>query len=288
MNFEIIKFILILVTLGLVIGCSDDEEPMAPPPMMEIDPPSAEFGMNQTVQIASIVSIDGSASMGAGMLGFDWMVTDPNDDVVMLADETAAMITFDATIEGNYSITLAVTNDGGTTMQSGTVEVLNPTFTTADQMGRPAINTVFNFFGDADTKNGYNLTTPDGGNASISAFSGILDALQGYIGLDPQSYVNVLGLDNETTASVLTTDVLMSNKNFSTTYGPSDLNDLRLGENLLNGRGLNDDVVDVTLILTFAGDLSDLSPLQSGLIGDNVNGNDRETSDQFPYLASPH
>jgi len=80
----------------------------------------------------------------------------------------------------------------------------------------------------------------------------------------------------------------MSNKNFSTTYGPSDLNDLRLGENLLNGRGLNDDVVDVTLILTFAGDLSDLSPLQSGLIGDNVNGNDRETSDQFPYLASPH
>jgi len=61
---------------------------------------------------------------------------------------------------------------------------------------------------------------------------------------------------------------LRSNINFSSTYGPSDLSDLRLGKNLLNGRGLNDDVVDVTLILTFAGDLSNLSSLEAGLIGD--------------------
>ena len=287
MQFSNIKYILFLFALLTLTSCSDDEDPIMPP-MMQIDPPTAAFGMNQTVQIASTVTIDGSASMGVGTLSYAWTVLDPNNMVVSLTDNTSPMISFDANIEGSYNISLEVTNDSGTAMQSGTVQVENPSFTTADQMGRPAINTVFNFFGDAATKNGYNLTTPDGGNADAAAFQGILDALQGYIGLDPSTYVNVLGLDNATTASVLSTDVLMSHKNFSSTYGPSDLNDLRLGENLLNGRGLNDDVVDVTLILTFAGDLSNLSSLQTGLIGDNVSGNDKTHSDQFPYLASPH
>jgi len=287
MKQHILKYALFLFAFTTIISCSDDMEPIMPP-MMEIDPPSVAFGMNQTVPIASTVTIDGSATMGVGALAYEWTVLDPNSMEVNVNNGTTSMINFEANLEGSYSITLAVTNDGGTAMQTGTVQVQNPSFATADQMGRPAINTVFNFFGDADAKNGYNQTSPAGGNAEVSAFQGILDALQGYIGLDPSTYVNVLGLDNATTASVLTTDVLMSNKDFSSTYGPADLNDLRLGENLLNGRGLNDDVVDVTLILTFAGDLSNLSSLQAGLIGDNVSGNDKENSDQFPYLASPH
>lgn len=163
------------------------------------------------------------------------------------------------------------------------------TYSTMDQMGRPAINTVFNYFGDATVKNGYNQSTPQGGNAATADFEFILDNLQAYIGLDPDTYTNVLGLDNATTASVLTVDVLMSNKDFATTYGPSDLNDIRLGENVLNGRGLSDDVVDVTLILAFAGnDLSAMNATQMGLIADNVNGNDKSFVNTFPYLAAPH
>lgn len=165
----------------------------------------------------------------------------------------------------------------------------NSTYTTVDQMGRPAINTVFNYFGSAEVKNNYNLTTPEGGNANPSDFEGILAALQTYIGLDPGTYQNVLGLDNITTATVLATDVLMSNKGFPTTYGPSDLNDIRVGENVLNGRGLSNDVVDVTLILAFAGnDLSNMTATQMGLISDHVQANDKSFASAFPYLAAPH
>ena len=282
-NFKL--YILLMLSI-LIISCGDDDEPM----MMEeiIDPPTVNLSMNQTVQIATTVSIDGSASTGEGSLSYNWSVTDPNGNAVALSNNTVEMISFDANIEGDYDISLEVMNDGGMDSKSGLVTVLNPEFTRADQMGRPAINTVFNFFGDADTKNGFNMTNPEGGNVDSELFKAIFDALQGYIGLDASTYTNVLGLDNATTSSVLATDVLMSNKNFSSTYGPSDLDDLRLGENLLNGRGLNDDVVDVTLILAFAGDLTNLSDLQAGLISDNVSSNDKMHSDQFPYLAAPH
>jgi len=157
-------------------------------------------------------------------------------------------------------------------------------------MGRPAINTVFNFFGDEDTKNGYNLILPvEGDTSNTTAFTGIFDALQSYIGLDPDTYTNILGLDNATTASVLATDILGSNKTASTTYGPSNLNNIVLGQNVLNGRGLGDDVIDVTLILTFAGDdLNNLSGLQPGLISDNVDANDKAFLNVFPYLAAPN
>jgi len=283
-NFKI--YILAILSVVMISCSDDDDEPMMMEPM--VDPPSAMIGMNQTVPIASTVNIDGSTTTGEGAISYSWEVTDPNGSNVALSNATGAMISFDANVEGDYGISLTATNDGGMNTTMGTVTVLNPTFTTADQMGRPAINTVFNFFSDGDTKNAFNTTTPEGGNVDVASFKGILDVLQGYIGLDASTYTNVLGLDNETTATVLATDVLMSNKNHPSTYGPSDLGDLRLGENLLNGRGLNDDVVDVTLILAFGGDLTDLTSLQAGLIGDNVPANDKMHSDQFPYLAGPH
>jgi hypothetical protein len=150
-------------------------------------------------------------------------------------------------------------------------------YTTVDQMGRPAINTVFNYFGTATVKNGYNMTLPSNGASNATAFKGIFDALQGYIGLDADAYTNILGLDNATTAGVLAVDVLGSNKSAASAYGT------------LNGRALGDDVVDVTLILTFGGpDLDMTNDIQKGLIGDNVNANDKSFSNSFPYLASPH
>ena len=284
-----IKNTAILFCLALLVttaSCKEDEpdEPTVP----EVEAPQANAGADQTVDIEKAVTLDGSSSMGDNIT-YAWTVTDPSGGTVTLEGGDSAMPSFVAMQAGDYEATVTVTNAGGTASAMTTISVENPTFATADQMGRPAINTVFNFFGDADTKNGYNRTLPTEGAANATAFQGILDALQGYIGLDPGSYTNVLGLDNATTATVLATDVLGSNKTASSTYGPADLNNLMLGQNVLNGRGLADDVVDVTLILAFAGnDLANLSDLQTGLIGDFVGANDKEFLTSFPYLAAPH
>lgn len=152
------------------------------------------------------------------------------------------------------------------------------TYTTVDQMGRPAINTVFNFFGDAATKNGYNQTLPSMGSSNADDFKAILDALQTYIFLDPAEFENILGIDNATLASVLAVDVLQSDKSSASAYGS------------LNGRALGDDVVDVTLLLAFADQSTAGSDNQvkDGVSSDNVDSNDKTFGSTFPYLASPH
>ncbi len=160
----------------------------------------------------------------------------------------------------------------------GGMELDNSTYATVDQMGRPAINTVFNFFGTSDVKNAYNLTLPSNGSNNSTAFAGILDALQTYIGLDPNEFENILGIGNDALAGVLAVDVLQSNKNAASSYGT------------LNGRTLSDDVIDVTLTLAF-GDQSTVgstNAVKDGLVSDNVDANDKSFSNTFPYLASPH
>lgn len=280
-----INYILTILTLSLFAfaGCKDDDDSG-----MFIPAPQANAGADQTVDIEKTVVLDASASTGDN-LTYEWMVTDPNGSMVNLTGAMTATSTFVATEEGTYTATLVTTNSGGSSTATSSIVVNNPTYVIADQMGRPAINTVFNFFASAEDKNNYNMTMPEDGNADPAAFETILDALQDYIGLDSDTYKNVLGLDNTTTATVLATDVLMSNKNFASTYGPASLTDIKLGENVLNGRGLTDDVVDVTLILAFAGDdLSNMNATQMGLISDNVQSNDKDFTSTFPYLASPH
>lgn len=281
-----LKYILSAFSLALLIivtGCSSDDDGGE-----VVMAPEANAGTNQTVDIEKTVILDASASTGES-LTYDWMVEAPNGSTITVENSMTAQASFVASMAGTYTATLTTTNAGGSSTSTTKIMVENPTYAIADQMGRPAINTVFNFFGNADTKNGYNMTTPEGGNANPADFEGILDALQEYIGLNSDTYTNVLGLDNTTTASVLATDVLMSNKDFPTTYGPSDLNNISVGENVLNGRYLANDVVDVTLILALAGDdLNNMSATQMGLISDNVQENDKSFSSTFPYLASPH
>ncbi len=160
----------------------------------------------------------------------------------------------------------------------GGMEMESAAYATVDQMGRPGINTVFNFFGTAAVKNGYNTTLPSNGSNNATAFAGILDALQTYIGLDPNEFENILGIGNDALAGVLAVDVLQSDKNAASAYGT------------LNGRTLSDDVIDVTLILAF-GDQSSAgagNTVKDGLVSDNVDANDKSFSNSFPYLATPH
>ena len=140
------------------------------------------------------------------------------------------------------------------------------TYTQNDQMARPAINTVFV---GAARKNEFNTTVPSQMNGLFNAqFQTVLTNF-GYM-------TNILALDKPTFASVLAADVLNVKMNGTTTFYD--------GTNVLTGRALSDDVIDVELTLIFGGAAGSANPT---LTSDNVNSNDKAFSTTFPYMASP-
>jgi len=139
-----------------------------------------------------------------------------------------------------------------------------------DQTARPAINTVFN--STDNDKNVFNVTPPSQQASQFAPdFTGRLNAL------NPGYTMNALGQDDDAFTGLLATDVL----NVSTT-GKTTFFD---GANVLTGRALEDDVIDVELLLIFGGPDGTANP---GLTSDNVGSNDKAFSNSFPYLASPH
>jgi len=140
------------------------------------------------------------------------------------------------------------------------------TYIQADQMARPAINTVFV---GSPRKNEFNTTTPSSMNAAFKTdFIAKLTAF-GYSS-------NILGLNADAFAGVLVTDVLNVKLNGTTTFYD--------GTNVLTGRALADDVIDTELTLIFGGSTGASNP---GLTSDHVNGNDKAFLATFPYLADP-
>jgi hypothetical protein len=137
-----------------------------------------------------------------------------------------------------------------------------------DQMARPAINTVFV---DASEKDKFNTTIPSAMGAAFQAkFKTKLLALNaGYT-------TNALTQTADQLTTLLATDVL----NVSTT-GKTTFFD---GTNVLTGRALADDVIDVELLLLFGGPAGTSNPT---LTKDNVAANDKAFLTTFPYLASP-
>ncbi|MDW3196057.1 MAG: DUF4331 family protein [Cytophagales bacterium] len=269
-------FFAVLVCI-VAFSCKDDND------TIQIE---ANAGSDLTGTIESLIMLDGSGTEGT-TLSYQWEVTSPSGASVNVNDATMATASFRATEVGTYDVLLTVTTGGVNSTDELAVVISNVSYAQEDIMGRPGINTVFNFFSDED-KDAYNKLVPSEGSANAEHFKGILNTLQTYIGLDAAAYTNVLGLDNETTASVLSVDVLNCNKEASSTYGPSDLGNIELFNNVLNGRRLQDDVIDVTLILAFFGDGNTGNELVPGLISDNVQANDKEFLNTFPYLATPH
>jgi len=158
-------------------------------------------------------------------------------------------------------------NNSGDATKAGGVPPQQEVYVQGDQMARPAINTVFV---GSSRKNEFNTTTPTAMDAAFKTdFISKLTAF-GYT-------TNILGLDKNTFASVLVTDVL----NASTTGVTSFYN----GTQVLTGRALADDVIDVELTLIFGGATGAANP---GLTSDHVNGNDKPFLASFPYMASPH
>ncbi|MDG5492198.1 DUF4331 domain-containing protein [Psychroserpens sp. SPM9] len=146
------------------------------------------------------------------------------------------------------------------------------TFAQQDQMGRPAINTVFVDMAD---KNMFNTTIPSNQGA---AFQTKFEAK--LLALNPGYTTNALTWDAATFTGALATDVLTVSLNGTTTFFD--------GTNVLTGRALADDVINVELTLIFGGpDALTGNPTNPGLINDNVDGNDKPFLSTFPYLASP-
>lgn len=143
------------------------------------------------------------------------------------------------------------------------------TYTQEDQMGRPAINTVFVSSGSKDE---FNVTTPSEQSATFQPmFESTL------LALNPGYTTNALGMDASTFTSALATDVLNVSLDGTTTFYD--------GTNILTGRALADDVITVELLLIFGGPDFSENPDFSD---DHVDSNDKEFLTSFPYLASPH
>jgi len=139
-----------------------------------------------------------------------------------------------------------------------------------DQMGRPAINTVFVSSADKDVFNG---TTPSAMNAAFqSKFQARL------LALNPGYTTNALTWDAATFTGALATDVLTASTTGTTTFFDGN------PANTLSGRTLADDVINVELLLIFGGPTGGSNPT---LTNDHVDANDKAFLATFPYEAAP-
>jgi hypothetical protein len=137
-----------------------------------------------------------------------------------------------------------------------------------DQVGRPGIATVFVNTPDKDN---FNVTIPSVMNAAYQPkFQTKL------LALNPGYTTNILGLSAAQFTGVLATDVLNVSTTGKTTYFD--------GTNVLTGRMLNDDVIDISLTLVFGGPNGKANPT---LTSDHVDHNDKPFLPAFPYEAAP-
>jgi hypothetical protein len=163
----------------------------------------------------------------------------------------------------------------GTACKKKKEEVAPETVTTygqKDQAARPGIATVFV---PAAKKDQYNVTIPSMRAMAPTRFDTVFS--NRLLALNPAYTTNILNLNATQFAGVLSTDVLnVDLSGVPTTYYN--------GTQVLTGRNLTDDVIDVSLILIFGGPSGISNPT---LTSDHVNANDKTFSTTFPYLASP-
>ena len=188
---------------------------------------------------------------------------------VQCTDDDDNVITQETCTDGILNGDETEIDCGGTACEPcGQTLDFSGTYMQEDQMGRPGINTVF---GTDGFKDAFNVTVPSQMQAEFQArFETRLLALNaGYT-------TNALGLNAETFTTVLSNDVLWLAQSGITTYFN--------GTEILTGRALSDDVIDVSLLLIFGGADGSENP---GLTSDGVPTNDVGFSSSFPYLAGP-
>ncbi|REG96127.1 DUF4331 family protein [Flavobacterium aquicola] len=159
-------------------------------------------------------------------------------------------------------------NDDNNTNTGNEMMDFSGTYVQQDQMARPAINTVF--IASGQPKDDFNAAIPSAmGSKYQSIFQSRLMAL------NPAYDMNALGQSAAAFTGLLATDVL----NVSTTKKTTFFD----GTNVLTGRALADDVIDVELLLIFGGSAGTSNPQ---LTSDHVDANDIAFGTNFPYLAT--
>jgi hypothetical protein len=164
-------------------------------------------------------------------------------------------------------------DDNGSGGTTATTPDFSGIYAQQDQMGRPAVNTVFV---GAASKNTFNVTTPSDQSAAFqSMFQTNLEGLSPAFA-NPGDRNALMQTSAEFTG-LLATDVLNLSLDGETTFynGTSGA--------VLTGRKLEDDVITVELLLIFGGEDFTENPQLSN---DNVDANDKPFSESFPYLAS--
>jgi hypothetical protein len=156
-----------------------------------------------------------------------------------------------------------------------TEQLISGSWVARDQMGRPAINTVFNH--TAADKEQFNVTPPsqqatvDGGKFVTN----VKDTLLALSALDTEGPYTTG--EAAALAGVLIPDVLTYDT-ATHAVGP------------LNGRRLTDDVIDVELNITTGGDPLGLFPERNGTGGvpSDCVGPHSDYQSSWPYLGIPH
>lgn len=166
-----------------------------------------------------------------------------------------------------FATTLLVSCDNNGDSSAASLD-FSGNYVQQDQMARPAINTVF--IASGAPKDAFNSAIPSAMGASYqSIFQSRLLALNsGYT-------TNALGQTAAQLTGLLATDVLGVDKTKKTTFFD--------GTNVLTGRALADDVIDVELLLIFGGPAGTSN---AALTSDHVNANDKAFTASFPYLAT--
>ena len=162
-------------------------------------------------------------------------------------------------------------------------------FVQEDIMGRPGVNTVFS--GSDNVKNNFNTSIVSDRASFQPTFEATLelyhDVYAQALGIDPADLdyeTNILGLDAPTFTTVLAQfDALQVAPNGPTTYFD--------GTNILTGRNLSDDVIDISLTLMFGGTSGTRFDGNNGtpqLTSDGVDAGNRNFTLGFPYLEGPN
>jgi hypothetical protein len=204
------------------------------------------------------------AAVGGGLSGAELAgalsnicTSDPASNFFAGFDATAIVLEVpDSALDGNNS-------SGVINVWGETAIVEGGVLTQVERMGLPTINTVFNHI-DA-TKEAYNRANPSGdpalvgGNISflVSAIVGAAEQLGAFPGgIDEAAYGAAI-------ADALTPDVL--------TYDTDTMADFTA----LNGRGLNDDVINVAY-----------GAVSAGVLTSDCVAEDNTLSGAFPYLGT--
>jgi len=172
-----------------------------------------------------------------------------------------------ATMSLFFAAALLVSCDNNEDMPAASLD-FSGTYVQQDQTARPAVNTVF--VASGAPKDAFNSAIPSAMGASYqSIFQSRLMALNsGYT-------TNALGQTAAQLSGLLATDVLNVKTTGKTTFFD--------GTNVLTGRALADDVIDVELLLIFGGPMGTSN---AALTSDHVNANDKAFTASFPYLAA--